>query len=287
VDNNAFTNRMVQWHLETALAVLDWLHEYHPQQAAQLQLKLGLTAERLKLWNHIAQHMLVLHDPETGFIEQYEGFFDLEDINWDDYKSRTRSMQAILGIEGAKQRQVLKQPDVLMLLYLLRHSALKLGKCDYLQTLQVNWDYYTPRTDHTYGSSLGPAIHAILACDLDKSAAAYEHFMRAALVDLEDVRGNASEGIHAASTGGVWQAVIFGFAGVHLTETGPVVKTPHLPPQWTGLKFKLNWRDRWHEFELSKTEAGTEISVISENKTEVVLSSGEWSKTLNEAAVPI
>jgi kojibiose phosphorylase len=122
---------------------------------------------------------------------------------------------------------------------------------------------------------------------LDKSAAAYEHFMRAALVDLEDVRGNASEGIHAASTGGVWQAVIFGFAGVHLTETGPVVKTPHLPPQWTGLKFKLNWRDRWHEFELSKTEAGTEISVISENKTEVVLSSEEWSKTLNEAAVPI
>jgi len=36
--------------------------------------------------------------------------------------------------------------------------------------------------------------------------------MRAALVDLKDVRGSASEGIHAASTGGVWRAV-FGFAG--------------------------------------------------------------------------
>jgi len=80
-----------------------------------------------------------------------------------------------------------------------------------LQTLQTNWDYYTPRTDHTYGSSLGPAVQAILACHLGKIDEADEHFMRAALVDLK-VRGSASEGIF--HTGGVWQAVVFGFAGV-------------------------------------------------------------------------
>lgn len=255
VDNNAFTNRMVQWHVETALSVLDWLRDNHPEQAAELQLKLDLTLERLKRWAHIARHMLVLHDPQTGLIEQFEGFFNLEDVNWADYESRTQSMQAILGIEGANQRQVLKQPDVLMLLYLLRQSPLKtrLSNRDNKQTLQTNWDYYTPRTDHTYGSSLGPAIHAILACDLDNPVEAYKHFMRAALVDLKDVRGNASEGIHAASTGGVWQAVIFGFAGVRLTETGPFVETPHLPPGWTRLKFKLQWRDQWYEFDLSRS----------------------------------
>jgi len=111
---------------------------------------------------------------------------------------------------------VLKQPDV-CLLYLLTETS--------LQTLQTNWDYYTPRTDHTYGSSLGPAVQAILACQLGKIDEADEHFMRAALVDLKDVRGSASEGI-AASTGGVWQAVVFGFAGVRLTPSGPVGNPP-------------------------------------------------------------
>ena len=266
VNNNTFTNRMVQWHLEMALSLLDWLRNTRPQRAAELKLKLDLNPERLQRWAHIVRHILVLHDLQTGMIEQFEGFFDLEDVNWADYESRTQSMQAILGIEGANQRQVLKQPDVLMLLYLLRESALKAQlSSDYRQILQTNWDYYTPRTDHTYGSSLGPAIHAILACELDKSAEAYEHFMRAALVDLKDVRGNASEGIHAASTGGVWQAVVFGFAGVRLTETGPIVETSHLPPNWTRLNFKLHWRSQWYEFDVSRTE----VKIIkSENKTE-------------------
>jgi len=37
----------------------------------------------------------------------------------ENYEPRTRSMQSVLGIEGASQKQVLKQPDVLMLLYLI------------------------------------------------------------------------------------------------------------------------------------------------------------------------
>lgn len=261
VDNNAFTNRMVQWHLETALSVLNWLRDTNPKRAAELELRLNLTPERMQHWQHIALNMLVLYDPQTGVIEQFEGFFKLEDVNWADYEQRTRSMQAILGVEGANQKQVLKQPDVLMLLYMLRESSLK--------KLQTNWDYYSPRTDHTYGSSLGPAIHAILACKLGKSAEAYEHFMRAALVDLKDVRGNAGEGIHAASAGGVWQAVVFGFAGVKLTETGPIVETPHLPPGWTQLQFKLRWRDQWYKFDIS----GTEVSVTTKRTEKASCSS--------------
>jgi kojibiose phosphorylase len=266
VDNNAFTNRMVQWHIETALSLLNWLRKHYPERAAELELKLDLRPERLQRWTHIVHHMLVLHDPETGLIEQFEGFFDLEDVNLADYKERTQSMQAILGIEETNKRQILKQPDVLMLLYLLRESALKthLSPSDSRHTLQTNWDYYTPRTDHAYGSSLGPAIHAILACQLDKNSEAYEHFMRAALVDLKDVRGNASEGIHAASTGGVWQAVVFGFAGVRLTGSGPIVETPHLPPSWTRLKFRLHWHNQCYEFDLSRAE----VIMRTDNRTE-------------------
>ncbi len=242
VNNNAFTNRMVQWHLEIALKVLAWLKERFPARAEVLTRELDLNPTRLARWADVVARMRVLYDPESGLIEQFEGFFNLQDINLADYEPRDRSMQSLLGTDEVNRRQVLKQADVLMLLYLLRDRYDR-------RTWQANWDYYDPRTDYAYGSSLGPAIHAILACGLEKSEEAYEHFMRAALVDLEDLRGNTHEGIHAASAGGVWQAVVFGFGGIRLTDDGPVA-TPCLPPHWTRLKFRLRYRGQWHEFDL-------------------------------------
>ncbi|MEH1859197.1 MAG: beta-phosphoglucomutase [Nostoc sp.] len=246
VHNNAFTNRMAQWHLEKAIAIYDWLAHKFPERATELEQNLKLTPEERSHWQEIVAKILFLYDPSTELIEQFEGFFQSEDINLADYEPRDRSMQAILGIDKTNKCQVLKQPDVLMLLYLMRESA------DFPyneKALQTNWDYYAPRTDITYGSSLGPSVQAILASDLGKSTEAYEQFMRALMVDLEDNRGNTNDGIHGASAGGIWQAVIFGFGGIQLTENGPVAN-PHLPPGWTRLKFKLHWRGKWHDFDL-------------------------------------
>ena len=58
-------------------------------------------------------------------------------------------MQALLGIEGCAETQNLKQPDVLMLQYLLPELFTP-------EQVRTNWDYYDPRTDHEHGSSLGP-----------------------------------------------------------------------------------------------------------------------------------
>ncbi len=249
VDNNAFTNRLVKWHLETALELLAWLRHKDPSRARQLEGQLGLTPERLQHWADVAGCMFVPHDPETGLIEQFEGFFDLEDLDLEDYEPRTRSMHAILGIEGANQAQVIKQADVLMLLFLL-HG---MGEYDHT-TLAVNWDYYNPRTDHTYGSSLGPAIHAILAAEMGEREEAYEHFWRSAYMDLENLRGNTADGIHAAAAGALWQALVFGFGGVHITAKGPAA-APRLPAAWTRLRFRLQYRGQWHEFDLENPDS--------------------------------
>ncbi|MBW4509097.1 MAG: beta-phosphoglucomutase [Scytonematopsis contorta HA4267-MV1] len=247
-NNNAFTNRMVQWHLEKALLAQDWLRKTYPEKAKELEDRLLLTAARRSRWQDIIDNIWIPYDRSTGLIEQADGFFKLEDVNLADYEPRKRSMQLILGIEEANKRQVLKQPDVLMLLYLMRESQ----EFPYsLEILEKNWDYYAPRTDVTYGSSLGPAIHAILASDLNKTTEAYELFMQAAMVDVEDARGNANEGIHGASAGGIWQAAVFGFGGIKFTEDGPVA-TPHLPPGWRRLKFKIHWCGQWHEFDLKQ-----------------------------------
>lgn len=247
VRNNAYTNRLVQWHLEKAVKVYEWLQEMFPARATELTQQLQLTPVQLLAFQTTIDQMYIPYNPKTLLIEKFEGFFELQDLNLSDYEPRKRSIQSVLGVAVTNQSQVIKQPDVLMLLYLLFNTPEFANRQD---VLHENWNYYTPRTDITQGSSLGSSIQALLAAALDKSADAYEHFMRAALIDLTNTFGNTEDGIHAASAGGVWQAVVFGFGGIQLTENGPVA-IPHLPPNWTRLKFKLNWRGAWHYFNLS------------------------------------
>ena len=247
VDNNAFTNRMVQYHLETALDALDWLADHAPECASTLKNRLDLTPARLAHWRRIIDGLIILQDSETGLIEQFEGFFNLKDADWPTYSGRTKSMQGLLGTEGANEYQVLKQADVLMLLCLLGNQFDQ-------QTLQVNWDYYNPRTDHSHGSSLSPSIHAWIACELGQPEVAYEHFMRAARADLGDIRGNARDGIHAASAGGLWQAVVFGFAGLKLEDMDYSFR-PCLPAHWTRLAFRFTYRGVEHEVDLGVAQS--------------------------------
>ena len=76
---------------------------------------------------------------------------------------------------------------------------------------------------------------------------AYHLYMQAALVDLKDLRLNTEHGIHGATAGGVWQAVVFGFGGVRLTEQG-ITAAPRLPAHWQRLRFKLFERGQQREF---------------------------------------
>jgi beta-phosphoglucomutase len=251
VRNNAYTNRLVQWHLEKAVQVYEWLQQKFPARAIELAQQLQITPVRLLSFHTTISQMYIPYDPKTLLIEQFEGFFKLQDLKLSDYEPRTRSIQSVLGMAETNQSQFIKQPDVLMLLYLLFNTPEFANRQD---ILHENWNYYTPRTDTNYGSSLGSSVQALLAATLDKSVDAYEHFMRAAFIDLKNTFGNTEDGIHAASAGGVWQAVVFGFGGIQLTENG-LVATPHLPPNWTRLKFKLSWRGAWHNFNLLPSAA--------------------------------
>ncbi len=164
-------------------------------------------------------------------IEQFEGFYQRKEVDLLALEPRTKSVQEIFGIEGANDIQVIKQPDVLMLLYLLQPYYSR-------DIVKVNYDYYTPRTDHSYGSSLGPSIQAIMACEVGRQEDAYEHFIRAVRADLRDARGNSGDGIYGASAAGTWQAVVFGFAGLRISQDSWTIN-PRLPGHWKRLAFKF------------------------------------------------
>ncbi len=243
VDNSAYTNILALWHLRTALGLTRWLQEKAPAAWQKYRRSLRLTQPELEKWQKVCDHIYIPYDPSSGLIEQFSGYFQRRDVNLADLEPRSQSVQSLFGIEEANQTQVIKQPDVLMLLYLLPDLYDE-------STLHVNYNYYTPRTDHTFGSSLGPSIQAIMACRVGDPAA-YEHFMRAARADLFDVRGNAGDGIHGASAGGLWQAVVFGFAGLHRTPSGWQTH-PNLPSTWTRIAFKLVDHGKILSFEVKK-----------------------------------
>ncbi len=246
VDNNAYTNFMARWHLRKAAWLGEWLQENHPAAAKRLFDQLALTGEILEQWQAMAGKIDCPVDEDTGLIEQFDGYFERKDIDLEELEPRIESVQSRLGIEGVNQTQIIKQPDVVMLMYLLPEEFTP-------ESMQANYDYYTARTDLSYGSSLGPAIQAIMAARLESSDSAYENFMRAARADLVDVRGNAGDGIHGASAGGLWQAVVFGFGGLKIGDDGWSID-PRLPRHWKRLAFKFVWRGEEVQVDLKAEE---------------------------------
>lgn len=248
IDDNAYTNAFARWHLRRAQQVLAWLKEHHPAKHTELVSSLHLHAERLAHWEDVADRLLLHEDPATGLIEQFTGYFELEDADLAVLRdpARSRSMQALLDIEGCAKTQILKQPDVLMLQYLLPDAFTQ-------AQVRANYDYYDPRTDHEHGSSLGPSISAVMACRVGDREQGYQHFLRAARTDLRDVRHNASDGIHGASAGGLWQAAIFGFAGLRITDRGWETQ-PMLPRGWSRLAFNFFYRGKLESVEVRAGE---------------------------------
>lgn len=128
---------------------------------------------------------------------------------------------------------ILKQADVIMLMFLLEN------KFD-LETQRLNFDYYEKRTLHR--SSLSPSIHCLMGLRVGDTKRAYDYLERSAYVDLDNNQGNTREGIHAASAGGSWQAVVFGYCGMKIAKDGMLSFEPNLPTNWSKVKYSITWK---------------------------------------------
>ncbi|MHB8874452.1 MAG: glycoside hydrolase family 65 protein [Myxococcaceae bacterium] len=232
VDDNAYTNGMAQWNLERGAEVAALLERRWPDAWHEQSRRLGLTGEETRRWLDIAARLHTGLDPRTGLIEQFRGYFRLEEADLLEQEPRVVPMDLLLGRGRVQRTQIVKQPDVVMLLYLLwdRFSP---------EVREANFRYYEPRCDH--GSSLSPPIHAAVAARLGDLALAERYFRQTCDIDLANNMGNAAGGVHLAAQGGLWQAAVFGFAGLELGQSGPVPH-PRLPPSWRSLGFSLLWR---------------------------------------------
>ncbi len=143
------------------------------------------------------------------------------------------------------RKQVVKQADLVLAMH-WRGDAFTAE-----QKLR-NFDYYEGLT--VRDSSLSACTQAVIAAEVGHLELAYDYFGEAALIDLDDLEQNTSDGLHIASLAGAWIAAVAGFGGMREFD-GELKFMPRLPPELTRLAFGISFRGRRLRVEVERSHA--------------------------------
>ena len=270
LNNNAYTNLMVAWAFHKAALIL----ESHGENGSAEFEKLGFKAEELDLWKDIAGK-LFLDINEEGIIAQYEGYFDLKELDWEYYKKKYGNiyrMDRILKAEGLTpdEFKVSKQADTLMTFYNLEKEEVDsllsgLGyklPADYLQR---NLAYYFGRTSH--GSTLSRIVHARLASIAGNRKMSWELYSDALASDFVDIQGGTTaEGIHAGVMAGTVLIALTTFAGISF-EKEFLSLNPCLPDVWESMRFGLTFK----ETHFTITITSSKLKVVAAKNSHIMI----------------
>ncbi|MBM7558249.1 glycoside hydrolase family 65 protein [Marinitoga litoralis] len=254
VNNNFYTNYLAKWNIIEALKYIKIIKEKFPESYEKISNKINLTESELIKWEEISNKIFIPWYKNTHLIEQFEGYFNLEDKIITNYNNKNMpEWPKNVDLSKLNNYQLIKQADVLMLMHLLPEEF------DF-ETKKINFEYYEKRTMHK--SSLSPSMYAIMGLAVGDHSKAYEYFLRTALVDLDDNQGNTALGLHAASSGGTWQAAIFGFGGMYIDKKENLNFKPWLPPHWKSMEFNIYYKNNL--FNIKITQNNLKIKNISQ-----------------------
>jgi kojibiose phosphorylase len=266
VDNNAFTNMMAKWNLLIAIKMMVELKR-KKKVYERLKNKLEFKEKEVKLWRKVASKMFTSVNKDN-IIEQFQGYFKLRKVAVDKTdENGIPFMPPKLKAKDLGKTQLVKQADVLMLLCLLDDVFSP-------KTKKKNYDFYISKTVHK--SSLSAPMHALIACEVGDLQKAYSFFNVSLRADISNLYSNTPEGIHAASLGGTWQALILGFAGVKVKHDNLFIN-PRMPLSWGKIVFNIFWRGCLVEL----SAANEEIKVKAVSKKNKNIKLGIFNKLFN------
>jgi len=241
VDNNVFTNLMAARNLRVAADVV----ARYPERAAELHVD----EREVASWIEAADNMVIPFDHELGITSQSEGFtryrpWDFAATGDDEYPLLLNYPYYLLY-----SSQVIKQVDLVHALYLCGDQFTpeqKLRDFNYYEAITVR------------DSTLSAAIQAIVAAEVGHLDLAYAYFRETAFVDLMNLAGNTSDGLHLASLAGSWLAAVAGFGGMR--DYGETLSfAPRLPSTLSRLRFRLIYRGRRMQVDILNDHAIYEL----------------------------
>jgi alpha,alpha-trehalose phosphorylase len=225
VNDNLYTNVMARFNLLAASALDD------PR----------ITAEDREVWTQAATRMHLPYDEDLQVYSQDNDFMTLEPWDWTTPRSK---YPLLLNYHPLViyRHQVLKQADTVLAMFLQWQDFTAEDK-------RRAFDFYDPIT--TGDSTLSACVQGIMAAEVGYGQAALEHFTHALFIDLDNTHGNTVDGVHIASTGGVWSSLVSGFAGYRDQGELPHFD-PRLPAGWESLSFQLKIQGRLMLVELEQ-----------------------------------
>lgn len=252
VDDNAFTNYMAKWNISKAIEYADELKATRPDKYTDLDMKLGLESIVPK-WKENVHRIFLTQPNENNVLPQDSTYLSLKDIDLGKYRNQSHvgGIYKDYNQDQINSIQVSKQADVMVLFYLLEEQFAHEVKL-------ASWDYYEPRTLHD--SSLSLSTHSVLACDIGDEELGYSMFRKACDIDLgNDDMHSSDAGIHAASYGGLWQCVVYGFGGLRMLG-GKLRIDPKLPKAWKSLSYTI----LWHGQKLAVRVTADNVEIVNE-----------------------
>ncbi|HET9073114.1 MAG TPA: glycosyl hydrolase family 65 protein [Solirubrobacteraceae bacterium] len=224
-DNNVYTNLMARANLRGAANAA----MRHRERAEAL----GVDLEEIAAWRDAAEAMVVPYDERLGVHPQSEGFTAHDRFDFTRAGPEQYPLMFHFPFFDLYRKQVVKQADLVLALHLC-------GDAFSLEEKRRNFEYYEPLT--VRDSSLSACTQAVIAAEVGHLELAYAYAREAALMDLNDLEHNVTDGVHIAALAGAWTAAVAGFGGMR-DVGGELSFAPRLPEKITRLAFRLYVRD--------------------------------------------
>ncbi len=242
VDNNTFTNLMARENLRYAVETIESMKSHNPEKFAALVDKTSLELSEVEEWKAAAERMYIPYDEEKCIYPQDDSFLNKQ--KWDFENTPPEKYPLLLHYHPLViyRHQVIKQSDMVLAMFLLDNEFSPECK-------RCNFDFYDELT--TGDSSLSVCIQSIMAAEVGDTEKALEYCRYAVLMDLGDVGGNVSDGVHIASMGGTWMVFVYGLAGMR-NYNGRLSFDPKLPEIMKRLRFPLTVRGQMIEVDVTR-----------------------------------
>jgi alpha,alpha-trehalose phosphorylase len=212
--------------------------------------ELGVDDEEMTSWREAAASMVIPYDQTLGVHPQADGFTCHE--VWDFAHTRAEQYPLLLHFPyfDLYRKQVVKQADLVLAMQLHPEAFTQEQKAR-------NFAYYERLT--VRDSSLSACVQAVIAAEVGHLDLAEDYLAEAALMDLDDLEHNTTNGLHLASLAGIWTALVAGYGGMRHTDAA-LSFTPRLPPALTRLAFGLHLAGRTLRVEVGAAAATYSIN---------------------------
>jgi kojibiose phosphorylase len=234
-NNNAYTNYTARFNLRLAGEVVRLMEAEAPQKMEALRTKIGLRDDELEAFAKIADGLVIPRDQARKIVWQCDDYdtafaeIDIEGI----WKDRTVLFGKYVSQEKLFRSKTLKQSDVVALMAVFPTAFSR-------EEMGASFDYYKPFNIHDSSNSM--CHHMIVAAQIGRPAEAYEAWLRSLDIDFAAMPRSA-DGVHCANVGGMWQEVVFGFAGMrNALCADELTFEPCLPDQIRRIALRIRWK---------------------------------------------